>query len=197
MPSDLPTRPPVRGWDPSLGAGVERLRARRGWIIAFGLFSALLGLLALVLTDVATLASVLVIGIFMVMVGVVEIVLGFRTRTWGRLLLWEATGVIYLVAGLFAIALPAPASVVITLLLGAGLLATGVLRIVLGIKMQGSRSRGGIIASGLLTTLLGLLIVLSWPSSSIVVLGTFLGIDLLVYGVTWIVFGTRLGLHRS
>jgi uncharacterized membrane protein HdeD (DUF308 family) len=196
MPSDLPPR-----WNPApgnpFGPAVERLRAQRGWIVAFGAFCALLGLVALVLTDVATIASVLVIGIFMAAAGIVEIVIGLRTRTWGRMLLWEATGLLYLIAGLFAIAMPAPASVIITLMLGAGLLATGVLRVFLGTKMVGSPARSAIIGSGIVTMLLGLLIVLSWPSSSIVVLGTLLGIDLLVYGLGWILFGYRLGIHRS
>lgn len=195
MPSDLPSWPDPGPGSP-LGPAVERLRARRGWIIAFGAFCALLGLIALVLVDVATIASVLVIGGFMVAAGIVEIVVGLRTRSLGRMLLWEATGLLYIVAGLFAIALPAPTSVIITLLLGAGLLATGILRISLGIKLQGSPTRTAIIGSGVVTMLLGLLIVLSWPSSSIVVLGTFLGIDLLLYGVTWILFGYRLGIHR-
>ena len=195
MPVDLPPAAPSRVQN-SLGAAVDRLRQRRGGIIAFGAISALLGIAALVLVETATIASVLVIGLFMILAGIVEIVVGFRTRTWGRMLLWEAAGLVYIVAGAFAVAVPELASVVLTLLLGAGMLATGVLRVVLGLRIEGSRSRGGVIAAGLITAVLGLLILVSWPSSSVVVLGTFLGIDLLVYGITWVLFGYRLGLHR-
>ncbi len=195
MPVDLPPPRPSRS-DASLGAAVERLRAKRGGIIGFGVLCAVLGLLALILVETATIASVLVIGVFMAMAGAVEIAVGFRTRTWGRLLLWEAAGLLYLLAGLFAIALPELASVVITLLLGAGMIATGLLRIVLGLRIAGSRAKAGIIGAGAVTALLGLLILASWPGSSVLVLGTVLGIDLVVYGCTWIMFGVRIGQKR-
>jgi uncharacterized membrane protein HdeD (DUF308 family) len=186
-----PAWPP--GGPASAGSeGVERLRGRWGWIVAYGALMAMLGIVALILTETATIASVLLIGCFMIVAGVVEIGIGLRTRTWGRLLLWEAAGLIYIIAGLFAVMQPLFASVVLTLLLGAGLLATGLMRIVLGLRMVGSRTRGGVILAGVITALLGLLIVTGWPASSVIVLGTFLGIDLLLYGVTWMVFGYRL-----
>lgn len=195
MPTDFPS--PAAQRSHSIGAAIERLRARRGLIIGFGALAALLGLVALVLVETATIASVLVIGIFMAAAGILEIVVGLRTRTWGRMLLWEAAGLLYLVAGLFAVALPQLASLVLTLMLGAGLLATGIVRVIVGVRMAGSRTRGGLIAAGLVTALLGLLIVIGWPGNSVLVLGTILGIDLLVYGLTWIAFGIRLGpRHR-
>lgn len=181
----------------SLGSAVERLRHRWGWIVAYGAFSALLGVVALVLTESATVASVLLIGLFMMVVGVAEVGLGLRARGAGRILAWEAAGVLYLLAGLFAVALPELASAVITLLLGAGLIATGLVRIVLGTRLSGTRSRGAVVLAGAVTALLGLFIVTGWPASSAFVLGLFLGLDLLVYGLTWIVLGTRLARHRA
>ena len=186
-----PAWPP--GGPASAGSeAVERLRGRWGWIVAYGALMAMLGIVALILTETATIASVLLIGCFMIVAGVVEIGIGLRTRTWGSLLLWEAAGLVYIIAGLFAVMQPLFASVVLTLLLGAGLLATGLVRIILGLRMAGSRARGGVILAGVVTALLGLLIVIGWPASSVIVLGTFLGIDLLLYGVTWMVFGARL-----
>ena len=85
----------------------------------------------------------------------------------------------------------------LTLLLGAGLLATGIVRVIVGARMSGARTRGGLIAAGLVTALLGLLIVIGWPGNSVIVLGTILGIDLLIYGLTWIAFGIRLGARQG
>lgn len=199
MPTVMPTPPSAsQSSEPhSLGATIERLRQRRGSILAFGILSALLGLVALVLVETATIASVLVIGVFMILAGCIEIAVGFRTRSWGRMLLWEAAGVLYLLAGLFAVALPELASVVLTLLLGAGLLATGVLRVVVGFQLAGSPARSGLILAGFVTSLLGVLILVGWPGNSVLVLGTFLGLDLLFYGVSWMLLAYRVGaLHR-
>jgi uncharacterized membrane protein HdeD (DUF308 family) len=49
--------------------------------------------------------------------------------------------------------------------------------------------------SGVITLLLGLLILAHWPINSVYMLGLFLGIDLIVAGTGWI--GIGLGLRRG
>lgn len=168
------------------------LQGKWGWFVTFGVLTALLGLAALVLTETATIASVLTIGIFMILAGAVEIAIGFKARGWGQVLFWELAGVLYVLAGIFAVTDPVPASLVITLLLGAGLLATGIVRVVLGLRMQRSPTRTPLIVAGAVTALLGLVIVLGWPSNSVLVLGTLLGIDLLFSGLGWTMLGLRI-----
>lgn len=174
------------------GTHAERLRHRRGWVIASGLFSAALGILALTLTVTATIASVLLIGILMLVAGAIELSVGLRMRSVGRMILLELAGLLYIAAGLFAIAQPEIGSVVLTLMLGAGMLATGLVRMIFGFQVTGTRSRGALVAAGAVTALVGLLILVGWPGNSFVVLGLFLGIDLLLYGVAWTVLGLRM-----
>ena len=47
--------------------------------------------------------------------------------------------------------------------------------------------------AGAASIVLGLIIVSRWPSDSVYVLGTLLGVDLLFHGVGWVSFG--MGLH--
>jgi uncharacterized membrane protein HdeD (DUF308 family) len=49
--------------------------------------------------------------------------------------------------------------------------------------------------SGVITILIGLIILNQWPVSSLYVLGLFLGIDLVFAGAGWI--GLGLGLRRT
>ena len=187
------TMPPPTG----LGAKLrgltpgDQLRANWGWFLGLGIVALVAGLAALAITEFATLVSVVTIGVFVVVVGVVEIVLGFRARGWGQALYWEISGLFYVVAGIFAWAEPVQASVVLTLLLGAGLLATGIVRAVAGFRHH-DRMRGPLILSGVVTGLLGLIIVTGWPANSLFVLGLLLGIELVFTGVNWIVFALRL-----
>lgn len=169
----------------------KRLHDHWKGVVAFGVATALLGVVALGLTASATLASVLMIGILMIVAGIAELALGFRMRSWRRFLVWELAGALYVVAGLFAVLQPEIASVVITLMLGAGLVATGLLRIAFGFQVGPSPSRSMLFLSGAVTALLGLVIVLGWPHNSALVLGTLLGIDLLFNGIAWTVFGLR------
>ena len=49
--------------------------------------------------------------------------------------------------------------------------------------------------SGVITLLLGLLVLAHWPVSSLYILGVFLGIDLIMAGAAWI--GLGFGLRRG
>lgn len=180
----------------ALGDAMHRLGHRWGWVVAFGVLSVVLGLAALELTVTATIASVFVIGIFMIVAGGSEIVLGFGSRSWGRFFLWIVAGLLYVVAGAIALAQPVIAAAFFTLMLGAGFLATGIMRLWLAFEMP-SGTRGWAMLSGVVTALLGVLILAGWPGNSLYLLGLLLGIDLVFYGVGWIGFGLTLRRHAS
>ena len=88
---------------------------------------------------------------------------------------------------------PALASVVLTLLLGAGLIAAGLVRLYLATGLPAGQPRLLVFVAAAVTILLGLIIVSHWPLDSVYVLGTLLGVDLLFHGVGWVSFG--MGLH--
>jgi uncharacterized membrane protein HdeD (DUF308 family) len=50
-----------------------------------------------------------------------------------------------------------------------------------------------VVVSGLITLLLGLIILAHWPVASLYILGLFLGIDLIFAGVGWLAVGFGLG----
>jgi uncharacterized membrane protein HdeD (DUF308 family) len=68
------------------------------------------------------------------------------------------------------------------------------MRVVLALSMQQAMPWVWVLLSGIVTFLLGLLIVAHWPVSSLYILGLFLGIDLVIAGAGWI--GIGLGLRR-
>ena len=172
----------------------ERLRANWGWFLGLGVLAVTAGFAALAIEGFATLVSVVTVGVLVGIVGIVEIVLGFRARGWGQALYWEVSGLFYLAAGVFTWAEPVQASVVLTLLLGAGLLATGVVRTVSGLRHH-DRMRGPLILSGAVTGLLGIVVVSGWPANGLFVIGLLLGIELVFTGVNWIFFALRLRSH--
>ena len=50
-------------------------------------------------------------------------------------------------------------------------------------------------ADGLITFLLGLLLIAGWPATGLWVIGLFIGINLILYGIAWIALA--LGLRGS
>jgi uncharacterized membrane protein HdeD (DUF308 family) len=175
-------------------AGLAPLRAKSGWIVALGIVYAIAGVIALSSIVFATVASVFVVGVMMLIAGVAEVFNAFQVKTWGKFLLWLLLGALYIFAGFVTFENPLLAAAVLTLLLGFSLLASGVMRIVLAFSMKDEMPWIWVAASGVITLLLGLIILAHWPVSSLYILGLFLGIDLIIAGVGWI--GIGLGLKR-
>jgi uncharacterized membrane protein HdeD (DUF308 family) len=176
----------------SLGAGLSALRDRWGWVVAIGVLLAVCGLVALANEVVATIAVVLMAGVMMIISGIGEIIHSFAIKTWGKFILWLLIGALYVVAGVVTIMAPAAASIVFTLVVGAALVASGIMRIILAFQMKEGLPWGWVALSGVITVLLGALILVQWPYSGLYILGLFLGVDLLFAGVSWIGMGLAL-----
>jgi uncharacterized membrane protein HdeD (DUF308 family) len=177
------------------GAPLAPLRAKWGWIVALGVVYVVAGVIALGSVVIATVATVFVVGIMMVLAGVFEVISAFQIKTWGRFLFWLALGVLYIVAGFVAWDNPLLTAVWLTLILGAALVASGITRIFLAFNMQHGSPWIWVVVSGLITLLLGVIILIHWPISSLYTLGIFLGVDLVFAGASWI--GLGLGLRQS
>ena len=178
----------------SLGSELEPLHAKWGWIVALGVVYVIVGVIALGSVVTATVASVFVVGIMMVIAGIAEIVNAFQIKTWGKFLLWLLLGVLYVVAGFVTFENPLLAAAILTLLLGAALVASGIMRIILAFGMKAAMPWIWVAISGVITLLLGLIILAHWPVSSLYILGLFLGIDLVFAGASWI--GIGFGLKK-
>src|SRR3954453_6652767 len=94
------------------------LRANWGWILLLGIIYVLVGLIAIGSVVMATAASVLIVGIMMVIAGWAEIFSAFQVKTWGKFFLWVALGALYVLAGFFTFQNPLLAASILTLMLG-------------------------------------------------------------------------------
>ena len=182
----------------SMGFGTTQslapLHAKWGWIVALGVVYLITGIIALGSVFAATVASVYVVGIMMLIAGVFEVINAFQIKTWARFLFWLALGVLYIIAGFVAFDNPLLTAVWLTLILGAALVASGIMRIFLAFNMQHGSPWIWVVVSGLITLLLGLIILIHWPVSSLYTLGIFLGVDLVFAGAGWI--GLGMGLRQ-
>jgi uncharacterized membrane protein HdeD (DUF308 family) len=181
--------------DPRAGPDTAPLRAKWGWIVALGVVYTVAGFIALGSVAMATVVSVFVVGVMMIVAGVAEVISAFQIKSWGKFLLWVLLGLLYVVAGFVTFQNPLLAAVLLTLILGASLVASGVMRIILAFSMKRETPWIWVALSGAVTLLLGVLILMRWPVSSLYILGLFLGIDLIVAGASWV--GIGLGLRRA
>lgn len=176
----------------TLGDLLERAKQRWGWFVALGALVALAGVFALVYVGLATVATVFYIAAAFVVAGVFEIAVGFQAKSWGRLAWMIGLGALYVAAGLGMFNDPLLASSVITLMLGAMFVASGAVRLFMAFDMPSGGVRTMLILSGLVTLALGAMVLTMWPGSSLVLLGTLLGLDLLTTGIGWLSLGLAL-----
>lgn len=176
----------------SLGSGIATLHAKWGWIVALGAVYLVAGFVALGSVVMATVASVIVVGAMMIVAGVTEVIGAFQMKSWGKFLIWAVLGVLYVVAGFLTFENPLFAAVLLTLFLGASLIASGAVRLFLAFSMKRESPWVWVALSGAITLLLGLLIVTRWPVNSVYILGLFLGFDLIMAGAGWVSVGLSL-----
>lgn len=182
---------------PSLGSAIHHLRGKWGWIVALGVLFVIGGIVALGSVLMATVVTVTYVGFMMLFAGVVEIVSAFQMKSWSKFFLWIALGVLYALAGFFTLDNPLLVAGILTLFLGASMIATGLVRIYLAFQMKEGSPWTWVVVSGVITALLGLIILVHWPVSGLYVLGIFLGVDLLFAGWGWISVGLALRNHAA
>lgn len=168
------------------------LRAGWGWFVALGLAFITLGLIASSHLLLATIVTVYYIGALMVLAGVLQVAQSFQLKQWGGFLLWLASGILYAAAGIMAFLNPALASSALTLLLALFTAASGIARTWLGAGGMSEPGWGWVVASGVLSTIVGLTLLLGWPVNSSWVLGLVLAVDLIFQGCAMLAAGLRL-----
>ncbi len=176
-----------------LGSSLLLLRARWASFAALGAAFVLCGAIAFGSLVTATVASVWMNGVMMIIAGAAEMSMGLHMKSWGRLILLCAAGGLLLVAGVLCVLNPLLAALALTLGLGAGLCATGLVRIYVASQMGSDAPWRIAVLSGLVTFILGVIIIASWPVNSRYVLGLFLAVDLAFYGVA--LFGLAFQLR--
>jgi len=180
------------GPSPAVLKEAPELRCNWGWMVAFGVLLSLAGFVALGSVLLTTISTILVVGIAMIVCGVGEIVEGFAMRSWKKFFLWIVIGLLYIAAGFSVFENPMLAAGFFTLLLGASLVASGLFRSILAFQLPLNTPRVFVFFSGILSFAIGAYILAQWPASSLWVIGTFLGVDLLFAGASWIGVGFTL-----
>lgn len=167
---------------PSLGTHLIPLRRSWGWLMAEGIVLIILGVIGLGAVALLSLASAIWFGAMIFVGGIVVLIDAFRHQGWKSRLWHILIGVAYVAVGVMTFVNPLVATASLTLLAGAALVATGVLRLIVAFQNRELPYWGWVAFSGVLSLLLGGMILAQWPGSSLWVLGTFLAIELIFQG---------------
>jgi uncharacterized membrane protein HdeD (DUF308 family) len=152
--------------------------------ILWGVLLIILGMLALGSPLIAAVAVNVVISWLIVVAGLVHLAVAFNRREVGSIIWRILVGLAYLAFGIYLIAHPAAGVASLTLVLASLFLVEGIFDIALFFQVRSAQGSGWVLMDGIITLLLGLLIYVRWPSSSVWAIGTLVGVSLIVSGVT-------------
>ncbi len=164
---------------------LEVIQGNWGWVLGLGIVLIVVGTAAIAAPWVASVASAVAVGVLLLMGGSAQLVGAFWTRDWSGFFLSLLIGVVYAVLGLMFLRAPGDALLVLTLLLACGLMVGGLFRII-GTLMYRFPHWGWPLVGGIINLLLGVYIYSFWPIDSLIVIGLFVGIDLIFTGWTWV-----------
>jgi uncharacterized membrane protein HdeD (DUF308 family) len=169
----------------------QALRRHWGWFLALGIALIVIGMLAISYPVPASEWAIRIYGILLLVAGAVEIASVFWARRWSGFFLHLLSGLLYLFVGEVLLEHPDLGMMVITLLLAVLFFAGGVVRVVLALSRRPA-GWGWSLLSGAISVLLGLMIWRQFPTSALWVIGTFVGIDLIFNGWSWVMLAVGL-----
>jgi uncharacterized membrane protein HdeD (DUF308 family) len=164
---------------------------RRGWSIFWGILLILTGILALLMPEIAALATALTLAWLFMFAGVVEIVHAFQTRHRTGFGWKLAAGIVTLLLGATVLVFPVAGIATLALWIGAFLLAGGIVRLILAFRLRPATGWGWVLADAILSIVVGGLIAYGWPGSSIAFIGLLTGFWLLLSGLWRIMLDGR------
>jgi uncharacterized membrane protein HdeD (DUF308 family) len=162
-----------------------------GWFLAFGIALALLGVLAVMRAVAATVVSMLFFGWLLLIAAGIEVVQAIMVGRWAGLYHHWLGAVLFGVVGALIVWRPVVTAEILTLLMGAFFLVAGLFQLITPFIVS-LPHWGWHALNGLITLVLGILVLAQWPLSGLWVIGLFVGIELIFYGIAWIALALRL-----
>ena len=125
----------------------------------------------------------------------IEIGQAIMVGKWAGLYQHWLSAVLFGVLGALMVWRPMNTAEILTLLIGALFLVAGLFQLITPFVVS-LPNWGWHAVNGLITFVLGLLILVQWPVSGLWVIGLFVGIELVFYGGAWIILALELRSAR-
>ena len=166
---------------------LHTLQKQWWWLLLLGVLMFILGVVSIssaVYMYLTSVAMVILFGITLLLAAIGQIVTSFWAGQWRGSLLHVLGGLLYLVLGFVVLNHPTEAALALTFVLGVAFLIGGLFRIVAALQIK-FHNWGWPLLNGIITLLMGILILKGWPSTGLWVIGMFVGIDLIFNGLAW------------
>jgi len=171
----------------------EFLQAHWKFFLAEGAFFVILGIAAIIVPQVFTIAIALFIGWLLLLGGIVQIARAVSFISMPGFNLWIFIGILQVIIGYFLIAQPAKGALTLTMLMMLYFAMEGIAKISLAFMMRPLPHWGWVFFSGFTALMLSVVVWAGWPGTAEWVLGLLLGINMIFLGSSLV----RISLHHG
>jgi uncharacterized membrane protein HdeD (DUF308 family) len=163
-----------------------------GWYLVAAVLFILLGIFAIIEPGVAAIGVTLLVGWMLVIGAVFHFIAAFKGGGAKQVIFQVLVGILYAIGGFYFLTHTLMATGTLTLLLAGIFLAEGVIEIISYFRLRKEGASGWLILNGIITLALGALIWFHWPSSTVWAIGTLVGVNLLMTGISRLMFGLAI-----
>jgi uncharacterized membrane protein HdeD (DUF308 family) len=158
------------------------LKKHWAWMLSLGIVMVILGVIGLGMTVLFNEIVVMYFGFLLLFGSGVQLMQAFRAEAWkGRV--WHVLiALVYIVGGIIAVTAPVIAGMPLALLIAWTLIVIGMLRLFMALQMRGANGWLWTLLGGVLSVVLGVMIINEWPQSGLWVIGLFVAIEILFAG---------------
>jgi uncharacterized membrane protein HdeD (DUF308 family) len=154
------------------------------WVLVWSAAVFVCGILAMILPLTFAFGIAFVVGGAFFVGGGAHLVFAFQTRGLGGFLWHMVLVALYETAAIFLLANPLLSVISLALVLAVFLMIEGVLELALYFRLRRSRHSGWLLMDGVGTLVLGVLMIGQWPPASPEVIGTLIGISMILSAVS-------------
>ena len=163
---------------------VALAKGSSGLSIVWSILLIVFGVLAICSPLATSLGVMMVIAWLVLFGGLAQLVYAFQSEGIGHIVWKLLVAFVYVAAGLYLLTHPGVGVASLTLVLGIVFFAEGVADVVHYFSVPKVEGSGWVLLDGIITLLLGVMIWTGWPSTSVWLIGTLVGISLIMTGTT-------------
>jgi uncharacterized membrane protein HdeD (DUF308 family) len=160
-----------------------------GALIGLGILFIVLGMIGVAGQVFFSFVSVNVLGVFLFAGGILQGAHAFQSSGWKSVSVQMVFAILYIIAAVYVWAFPIPALEVITLWMAAFFFVTGILRLISAFQHRQFSEWIWMALSAAISILMGVLIMNSFPASSLWLPGLLIAIELILQGWSLLFLG--------
>lgn len=152
------------------------------WFLLLGVLLIALGVVAVAVPLAGAAVALFLVAFPLILAGFGNTVHAFYTRSWVGFFAHLGIGLLYTVGGVLLLTEPYMGFAVVAIVFGAYFFVVGAMRILLSFQVRAGRAWSWLLLSGIVSLVLGIVILASWDEKAKYILAILLGVDLMFSG---------------